>query len=515
MTVRGVHRIVLIVAALLMSALPSWISGIAYGRLLSSDAEWYVALAARISDATFFATDRGFAYAGGVKPGFENALHWIVIAIARVIGTDLASASVVVSAVNLVAFVLVLYWLLTRTMADDTLAFVVALALIIPVHALAATTLGVSPLGFLPRDLALTVAIGVLGAYFAALDRKRGMWLVFLSCGLFANFLHARIRASGGGVVGCRSAARTRRLAPSSRRCRDLRGRCRSGNRHVGALPPRGGAGRRGDHADAPALHADLSAWTGSPDQLSARLIYVGLLPFIYLGLRRYGLVTPGMRAWLQVALAALLVAAAGVVIENTTTLWPYHLSRASVFFLLSATVVCTYGLATLGERLGGRWGRAAGVTAAILLLLIQSNVPSVYRHLEGLRSSGQERRELLDVADWLRTSTSRDAVVLAPSTEQRESRVNAPGLWAALRLCVVQGRWRVADGRRQGANLGRPSAAADQRARQSRSGDARLTDATRGNCVRRTGPRRARRNSASGVSAVHRVGRFVVIRVV
>jgi len=165
-TRRFVHLAVLAAWALTFSLVPSIVTGVPLSRLLSSDAEWYVALEATLVDPSLLTADRGFAYSRWVKPGYETVWHRGIGGLASLSGLEIWTASVGVSIVTLVIFVWLIYALAARTLHDETLAFVIAAILVIPVHALAATTLGFQALGFLPRDLALTVALVILLAYF-------------------------------------------------------------------------------------------------------------------------------------------------------------------------------------------------------------------------------------------------------------------------------------------------------------------------------------------------------------
>src|SRR5688572_8753501 len=514
---RRVHVLVLLAAVALFSQLPRLASGIPLGRLLSSDAEWYVALTARMADPAILAADAGFRYASGVKPGVENWLHWLVIGTARATGSDFGSASVALSILTLVAFVLLVYWLMASTLGDEPLAFVIALLCVIPVHALAATTLGFQPLGFLPRDLALTGAVGLLGCYFAALRRGRGLALVFLACGLFAN-VYILVFAHLAAVLW---------VAEVIREPRAWRRHLVSGLMFVaGAAPVLAGTLAYLGSATPPDIpimrmrHPYMMIFPlGDALRTTLRrvLIYAVLTPLAWAVVRRVGTADQqrAIAPWSRVAQAAFAVTLAGIVIENTTTLWPYHISRASVFFILSAMAICATGLYALGVRYAGAAGRAVGLALVALLLLMQSNLPSIYRHVQLVSATRVERQELLDLSDWLLLQTPPAQVVLVP-TDVNEDLALTLRVYALRPVFVTfkdggvsmldgdKGRdWLARLRAQETALAGSPGALADLMQRE------RIALAV----LRGAAAEAAERSPA--FSVVHRAGRFVIVRVV
>jgi hypothetical protein len=513
---RSLQLLLLAAAALVFSLMPTLVSGISLSHLLSSDAEWYVALAARIADPAVLATDRGFAYAGDIKPGVENWLHWLVIGGARVTGVSLGAASVGASVVTLIAFVLLVYWLMVSTLEDDALAFVIALISVIPVHALAATTVGFQPLGFLPRDLALTVAVAVLVGYFTALRRGRGMPLVFLACGLLANvyilvFAHLVMVLWIAEVL--REPRRWRRHAGAGLLFA------------AGAAPVLVGSVMYLNAGTAPDVeimrmrHPYMMIFPlGDALRTTLRrvLIYTVVTPLLYAAGRRAA--TPRQREliapWARLAIAAFAVTVTGIVIENTTTLWPYHLSRTSAFFILSAMAICGWALAAVGGRVS-RPRRILALATVALLLLVQSNLPSIYRHLQGVYGTRAERRDLLDAAEWLRQHTAPDDVVLVP-TDVNEDLALTLRVYALRPVYVAfkDGGVSMFDGdkgRDWYARLRRQQAALT--AAPEVLGDLMRSEAVPYAMLRDV---QADRLAATpGFTVVHRAGQFAIVRVV
>lgn len=417
------HLAVLAAWALTFTLVPSIVTGVPLSRLLSSDAEWYVALEATLVDPSLLTADRGFAYSRWVKPGYETVWHRGIGELASFSGLDIWTASVGVSIVTLVVFVWLIYALAARTLHDETLAFVIAAILVIPVHALAATTLGFQALGFLPRDLALTVALVILLAYFRACRCGSGMTAVFVACGVIGNF-YILLFTHLCATLLVAEVIRARRVKV----------------RHIGYAVAF-------VLAVLPAVASSLSTLRGAAPIdvaiMRMRQPYLLVLPFmpalettlrrvvIYVLVAvplaaivdRYGseLERKSVAAWTPIALGALAVTVLGMVIENTTTLAPYQISRTSVFFLLASMMISAVGLQVLSRLWWTAAPRQAGLIGLTCLLLLQSNLPSVYRSIRDLRAGREERQSLLDAANWLRHYTDADARVLAPSTVDKD----------------------------------------------------------------------------------------------
>jgi hypothetical protein len=418
-----VHLAALAVWTLTFSFLPSLLTGMPLRHLLSSDAEFYVALEATLMDPSLLKADRGFEYARWAKPGLETVLHRGIGQLASVTGTDIWTASIIVSIVSLLAFVSAIYVLAARTLFDKTLAFVVAAISAIPVHALSATTLGFQALGFLPRDLALTVALLVLIAYVEACKRGSGMVWVFVICGISANFYvlvfaHLCATLLVAEVIRVRR-VRAHHIAYGALFVAAALPVLVSSLQMIGAATP----------VDAGIMRMRESYMLAFPLAASLRttlrrvVIYTVVALPLAVVVRRYGseVERRSVAIWRPVAVAALVITLAGVVIENTTTLWAYQISRTSLFFLLAAMMMSAVGFQVLCRLVLTSHARRAGLIALAGLLLVQSNLPSVYRNIRDLRASRDERLSLIDAADWLRQHAGHDDRVIIPTTADKD----------------------------------------------------------------------------------------------
>ena len=320
-------------------------------------------------DPSLLKADRGFEYARWAKPRLETALHRGIGQLASVSGMDIWTTSIVVSIVALIAFVWSIYVLAARTQFDETLAFVVAAVSGIPVHALAATTLGFQALGFLPRDLALTVALLILIGYFEACKSGSGMVWVFVICGISANFYilvfgHLCATLLVAEVIRVRR-VHARHIAFGVLFVVAALPVLVSSLNMIGAATPVDAAIMRMRQSYmlvfpfAPALRTTLRRVV---------IYMVVALPLAVVA-GRYGseLERRSVALWRPVALAALLITLAGVVIENTTTLWPYQISRTSVFFLLAAMMISAVGFQVLCRLVLSAAARPAGLVARLL----------------------------------------------------------------------------------------------------------------------------------------------------
>jgi hypothetical protein len=267
------------------------------------------------------------------------------------------------------------------------------------------------------------VSLLLLLAYFHVIGNHRRMGFVFLACGLVGNFyilVFSHLFATLWVAEVFRAhGIRWRHLAYAALFA-------------AGALPT---------------FLATFSALTAAAplDIAVMRLRHPYMMifplgPALATTLRRvliYSVVTPvlawvaarhgndaerrGLQRWMPVLAGAAAVSVAGIIIENTTTLWPYHISRASVFFILAAMMVCAVGLEAAARLVAASWARPLAAVCLLGLLLVQSNLPSVYRHLRDLRDSRLERQNLLAAAAWLRNNTTDADRLLAPTSVDQD----------------------------------------------------------------------------------------------
>lgn len=420
------HIAVLWAWALVFSFAPAFASQLPLSAQLSSDAEWYAVALMRVSDPPLIANDDVFAL--DLLPAPERHVLAFFANMADALHLDILDWSVALSLVALALYVAGLY-LLLRWSLSPAIAFSLAAVLVVPVHALGGTTLGFEARGFLPRDLALALAMFVLIGYVRAGGNGRGLAAIFVLCGGLANgysmlYAHLAVVLLGAELL------RDRRL----------------GIRHfafglcfvAGALPTVVDiltSDRRFAPPDAEILviregslllQGPISAIIQALRRLIIYAAVVGLV--LAFGWRA---LAPELRGrlgpWIPVLASSGTISIAGLILENATPYTRYLPSRASVFFFLAASIVIAASLPALGAAMRGPRGRALGVATAFAIFVAQSNVPTVYRELVDAVRLAPERADFMTVARSLRESTTAATVLSATADE-------VPDLAASLR---------------------------------------------------------------------------------
>lgn len=418
-----ISLLILIAWALLFSFLPLFVASVPLRYQLSSDAEWYAAAMAATQVPSLLTDEHGFPL--DIRPAGEVMIHKLLAEATHVIKIDLLQWSVALSFGALVLFVCGVYVLVRYALESSRPAFLVAFFSVIPVHALGGTTFGFQALGFLPRDLALAVAVYLLVLYVYALRQRSMSYLAgtFFVCGLLANgyvllFVHLFT------VLLLAEVIRTRKLVWI----------------HVGyAVMFLLGA--------APAIVEMIgktSAWTpidleimrlrhdymmafplaqALSRYLRRFVVYASLMMILWYTVRRNGTDEEKqmLRPWFAIAGSSFILAIIGAYVESTTVYAKYQFSRVSVFFILAAMIICCVGLDVVCRKWGKRRRAVLAMTATSLIFLAQSNVPSVYRFLRDDYVNREQKQRFIAAAERLKSITSTQDVVLAPSEIERD----------------------------------------------------------------------------------------------
>ena len=381
-----------------------------------------MALGNMLYDPTLLTTDQSFAYTRTIKPGFENYLHSGLIEFAHLTGVHPNSISIAVSVLSLAVFVIALYALLWRSLEGATgLAFLMAFLCILPVHAVGITTLGFQALGFLPRDTASAVAMALLVWYFHIVKTRatRQMPWLFIVCGLLGN-VYLLVFAYLAEVALLAEIIRDRHLGVRhlGYGLAFLAGACPVIAQSLALL----GNSAPLDNAVLDVRHPYMMVFPLGNAVLTGmrrELVYCLLVPPLWLAISRCGSPEERVAAqpWGALTLAAFIATFLGVIVENAANIWAPHLPRTSIFFLLGSMVICGLGLQVAARQVVPRYAHLLACGALAGILLFQSNLPSIYRYLVRVHATRDVRKEILDVAAWLREHTRADDRILAPST--------------------------------------------------------------------------------------------------
>jgi hypothetical protein len=409
--------------AVLFSFLPFLVSGVPLQHQLLSDVESHIAAWQTALNPDVFANDKILQSGTKALPTGQILSSHLFVLIPKHFNIDLFSWSVLLSICTLLFFLCGLYLLVLYSLDDKLTAFLITLFSIIPIHALGGSTFGFQALGFLPRDLALSIIIYILLLYCHGVknENSRSIKLTFFVFGLFANFypsLFANI-------------ALTLVLAELIR-AKKIHVACfwYGGLFLLGALPTVLDFSFKNYHS-APIDVKIMTSFYGymmvARPFLSALrrylrrfFLYAVFIPTIHYSVIRKSpdyekrLLAP----WNAIAISSFVLAVLGVYIESTTAFAKYLISRTSMWFMLSSMIICTFGLRIFFSRYLRKGANLFTVLAVSVIFLGQSNLPTVYRFLRDTYNNREQKREFHVAINELKKLTSYEDIILAPSEE-------------------------------------------------------------------------------------------------
>lgn len=413
----------IIICAILLNLLPYFVSGVPLQDQVLSDVESHISTWQISTNPSLFSKDKILRTGLNVSLSKGQLLfdHFLGF-IAKSLNIDLFTFSVFLSFCSLVFFLIGLYLLLLFSLKDRLLAFLITLISIIPVHALGAVTFGFQALGFLPRDLAAAVAVFILLLYFYAIEYKnrRNMGLVFLISGLLANFypttfFQLALTLSFAELI------RTRKINMFDVTC--------GGLFILGATPTIGDILLKTTSAipvDVEIMKSFYRYMMASPTWDTVRqylrrfLIYAFLTPIIYFFLIRKATESdkPLLKPWIALAISSFSIAIVGVYMESATSLSKYMMSRTSVWFILSAMVIISYGMRILYRQYPVKKSALLIAVTLSMIFLFQSNLPTTYRFLRDTYNNRVQTKDFHIAVSKLKQMTKEDDLILAPSDE-------------------------------------------------------------------------------------------------
>ena len=335
-----------------------------------------------------------------------------------------------VSSLSLIVFLSGVYFVVAYSLKNSWLGFLVALGSIIPAFSLGGSTWGFLAQGFLPRELALGIAVWIMLIYFYGLE-KNHIWAgrsVFLFSGIFSNwypvlFFHFAAVLFVAEIIRLKSIKKELLV--------------------YGLLYAAG--------ASFALIDIFIKSTHTAPIDLEVlrfRFRYMLLSSFEYAFLRYlrrfliYAVVVAGLfifskktlnrdelrplSPWYAVWLSAALISLTGIVLENFTTFARFLFSRTSVWFLFTSMAIIAYTIHKIYEKkIKNNFPLSAVLATGILLIFIgQSAIPSIYRQLRDLRINSTNYNDYIALLENLRNVTPNDAIILASPREAYKIRV-------------------------------------------------------------------------------------------
>ena len=428
----GKHAIFLTVifsAVLLINFTLSIITNIPLKNQLSSDAELHLTHWREFStnEGNDFANDEMFRK--DTRPRGELLVNKLLVRLGEWLKVGLLEWSIWVSSLSLVVFLSGIYFVVAYSLKKPWLGFLVALGSIIPAFSLGGSTWGFLAQGFLPRELALGIAVWIMLIYFYGLEKNR-IWvsrLVFLLAGIFSNwypvlFFHFAAVFFIAEIIRLKSIRKELLI--------------------YGLLYAAG--------ASFALMDIFIKSAQTAPIDLEVfrfRFRYMLLSSFEYTFLRYlrrfliYIAIVTGLfifskktlnsdelrplSPWYAIWLSAALISLAGIVLENFTTFARFLFSRASVWFLFASMVIIAYTIHRIYEKKVKNSLLSSTVLATGILLIFtgQSAIPSIYRQIKDLRINSANYNNYISLLENLKEVTPNDAIILASPREANKIR--------------------------------------------------------------------------------------------
>lgn len=416
------HLTVIAACAVFFNLLPYLVSGVPLQWQVLSDVEAHITSWQISIDPSVFAGDKILRAGLRALPTGQIIANQGLAWIATSLHLDIFTFSVVLSFFSLVLFLCGLYFLILTSLKEKVPAFLITFFSIIPVHALGSVTHGFQALGFLPRDLAATLAIFILILYFHSIehDSRKVKYLVFFISGLCANFypimfVHLALTLTLAEWI------REKRL--------DLTCIGFGLLFLIGALPTIVDIASKNTQAapiDVEIMRSFykymmVSAdWSSLSRYLRRFLIYALLIPPVYFFCIRNApeTVRHRLHPWIALAISSFCLAVVGVYLESATTYGKLMLSRTSVWFILASMVIIAYGIYGFIQQQPAKRTVILTVVALAVLFLGQSNLPTAYRFLNDSYRTRDQKMAFHAAVSELRKLTEKDDVILAPTDE-------------------------------------------------------------------------------------------------
>ena len=405
--------IVIFAAAAILNILPVFITGVPLDKQLSSDAEYHVVHWQEFSKSYSGNFQKDDMFRLDTRPAGDLLFDKILVAVGEFLKQRVDRWSVIVSALALALFLGAVYFVVSYSLQSPTTGFIVGLGSIVPTFALGGASWGFLTQGFVPKELAMSMAIWLLLLYFYGI-RNRSPWhirTVFLVSGVLSNwypvlFFHYAL------MLGLAETIRLKTL----------------NKEHlfyalfyfVGAPLALWDIFRKSQETSSLDLeilrsrfgYMMLSSWQYAILHYLRRfIIYLFILPGLYfIAKRRLAESEKSeLSPWYAIAISAATISILGLLLENFSPLTKFLFSRTSIWFLFASMVVVVVALQKIFSK---KMGLVTGMT--LLIFLGQSAIPSIYRQLRNDYTNAENYRRYLAVLTKLQDLVPSQEIILA-----------------------------------------------------------------------------------------------------
>lgn len=407
-------------AAFVVNVLPAVMGHIPLKYQLSSDAEIHVVFWQKYAQDYQGNFDKDETFSLHQRASGDLFVNKVIVNILDVIGVDMLTGSILISALALAIFLSGVYAVVAYSLKNQFLALLVTLGSVIPAHTLGGSSWGFFANGYLPRNMASAIAVWLLLLYFHSIasSSKRSFLLTFILAGLFANwypvlFLHFAIVLLIAEIIRRRSLAKEQFIA---------------GFLFVVCAFPsifdvwqkRGQAGP----IDMALLHMKhrymmFLSWYNALFKYLRRVIVYSFLVSISPRI-------PALQPWYAILGASLIVSIPGIFIENYTPYAQFFFSRASLWFMFVAMVIFVATTHELLKRQRLISSSIATLIIAGVIFGLQSNAYQFVRSVLATRALSPEHRERIALYQKIQKTTKPTDVILADPPEANKIRAYA-----------------------------------------------------------------------------------------
>lgn len=411
------HLALIFTVALLFTHLPQAFTGIPLSYQLSGDAECYINIWQELLNPQIFAHDLTMPR---ILPQVELRLLEILAKIGLIFMDNLYVWSIFLSLAMLFVFLAGLYFVTWYGLGNQTYAFLIALFGVFPVRLLGAIRFGFQALGFTPRQLAVSISLFLILIYLGGIRResRKMTGLFFFLCGVLANF-YPPLFAQMALTFLLAEAFRLGGLRPVLW--------AYAGLALLGVLPSmfdilaHFGPAQPVDVAILRKRHGYLLLFPLSGKTLyylrtvlAYSIFVLGLYFFLFRKCEPNE--TRPLQPWFALAKASFTLSVLGLIIENTTPFMRFFISRTSLWFALSSTVIIVHGVFLYFRKARKNKLRLAPYVCLSTFFVMQSHLfPIGVQMWKGYQNRAV-RQELLQTAEMLKSLSSPEDLVVAPT---------------------------------------------------------------------------------------------------
>ena len=418
----GIHKYyltALFLFSLLVYSTPYIVTGIPLTFQLSSDAELHVAHWRDLSETEFGIFKSDTMFQKDTRPAAELAVDSLIVRTGERIGIDVLTLSILISIVASIIFLSGVYAVVLYSTSDAFLAFLVSLGSVIPAFVLGGFYWGFMTLGFLPRELALSLAVWLLLFNFISIRRNKIFirTAVFIGAGFLANwypvlFFHFILVLFGAEII------REKKLT--------LRNLMHLALFFVSAFFALYDTVLKSGNVSTPdgdALHFRfgymlLSSWQYALLRYLRRFILYGILVGVcaFLAKRFFNQEHKNfLGEWYALLISSAVFSGIGLFLENNTLYTKFLFSRSSVWFTFAAMVIVAWFVSEYVKKFFHiRYTKIVIFFIVYGVFILQSAIPTLYRDLKYISQNVDEYRSSIEFLQKLPSVVPFSELVLA-----------------------------------------------------------------------------------------------------